>query len=309
MSTSAEQALGRVREHLSAVPGVIRPCRYILTTSCPDTTGIVAGIAGFLASHNATITEAQHHDDPHTGTSFMRTVFHDDGRGLPPVEDLDRRFGEQVGRRLQMQWRFHEVQRRCRTLIAVSRQGHCLNSILHRWSTGTLPIEVVAVVSNHQDLRSLAEWHGLPFHYLPILDDCKAEQERRMMELYEKADAEVLVLARYMQVLTAEACRYFEGRVINIHHSFLPGFKGAKAYHQAHARGVKLIGATAHYVTTDLDEGPIIEQEVARVDHTQSPEDLTAIGSELESVVLNRSLKWHAERRVFRNGNRTVVLK
>ena len=285
------------------------PPLYILTTSCPDTTGVVAVIAGFLAQQNANITEAQHHNDPHTRTSFMRTMFHDNGKGLPSMEALDRAFAEQVGKRFEMRWHFHEVQRRCRALIAVSRQGHCLNSILHRWSTGTLPIEVVAVVSNHQDMRSLAEWHGVPYHYLPIIDGRKQEQERRLMELCEKVDAELLVLARYMQILTADACRYFEGKAINIHHSFLPGFKGAKAYHQAHERGVKLIGATAHYVTTDLDEGPIIEQEVDRVDHTQSAEDMTVLGSELETVVLNRAIKWHAERRIFRNGRKTVVLK
>ncbi|HEY7887264.1 MAG TPA: formyltetrahydrofolate deformylase [Steroidobacteraceae bacterium] len=284
------------------------PPLYILTTRCPDTTGIVAGIAGFLAAHHATIAEAQHYDDPYTGTSFMRTVFHDNGQGMPPVQELDRKFTEAVGKRFQMEWRFNEV-RRCRALIVVSRQGHCLNSILHRWSTRTLPIEVVAVVSNHQDMRSLAEWHGVPYHYLPIIDGRKPEQERRLMELFERVEAEILVLARYMQVLTPEACRYFEGRAINIHHSFLPGFKGAKPYHQAHTRGVKLIGATAHYVTTDLDEGPIIEQEVSRVDHTQSPDDLTVVGSELEALVLNRAIKWHAERRVFRNGSTTVVLK
>jgi len=285
------------------------PRLYILTTRCPDTTGIVAGISGFLASHNALITEAQHYDDPYSSTSFMRTVFHDNGQGMPPVEELNEKFGALIGKRFGMQWHFYEVPRKCRALLAVSRQGHCLNSILHRWSTGTLPIEVVAVVSNHQDMRSLAEWHGVPYHYLPIIDGRKQEQERRLIELFERVDAELLVLARYMQVLTPEACRYFEERAINIHHSFLPGFKGAKAYHQAHTRGVKLIGATAHYVTTDLDEGPIIEQEVERVDHTLSPDELTVIGSELESVVLNRAIKWHAERRVFRNGSKTVVLR
>jgi formyltetrahydrofolate deformylase len=302
--TRAEQAASASR----ASAGASNPPLYILTTSCPDTTGIVAAIAGFLAEHNANITEAQHHNDPHTRTSFMRTVFHDPGKSLPGVEALDRAF-EKVGKRFEMRWRFHEVQHRCRTLIAVSRQGHCLNSILHRWSIGTLPVEVVGVVSNHQDLRSLAEWHGVPYHYLPVLDGRKQEQERRLIELFEKADAELVALARYMQILTADACRYFEGRAINIHHSFLPGFKGAKAYHQAHERGVKLIGATAHYVTTELDEGPIIEQEVDRVDHTQSVEDLTVVGSELETAVLNRAIKWHAERRVFRNGRKTVVLK
>jgi formyltetrahydrofolate deformylase len=285
------------------------PRPFILTTSCPDTTGIVAGISGFLASHNALITEAQHYDDPYGNTSFMRTVFHDNGKGLPSMVELHEKFGSTVGLQFGMKWQFHEVQRKCRVLLAVSRQGHCLNSILHRWSTATLPIEVVAVVSNHQDMRSLAEWHGVPYHYLPIIDGRKAEQEQRMFDLFERSDAELMVLARYMQILTAEACRYFEGQAINIHHSFLPGFKGAKAYHQAFVRGVKLIGATAHYVTTDLDEGPIIEQEVERVDHTLSPEELTVIGSELESVVLNRAIKWHAERRVFRNGNKTVVLR
>lgn len=287
----------------------MQPPLYVLTTSCPDTTGIVAAVAGFLARNNGLITEAQHHDDPLTRMSFMRTVFQDNGQGMPSFEELDREFAETVANRFQMNWRFHEVQRRCRALIAVSRQGHCLNGMLHRWSTGTLPIEVVAVVSNHQEMRNLAEWHGVPYHYLPMINEGKHEQERRLIELFERLDAELLVLARYMQILSAEACRYFEGRAINIHHSLLPGFKGAKAYHQAHARGVKLIGATAHYVTTDLDEGPIIEQEVDRVDHTQSPEDLIVVGSELETVVLNRAIKWHAERRVFRNGGRTVVLK
>jgi formyltetrahydrofolate deformylase len=296
-------------EHSSAPVVVPKPPSYILTTSCPDTTGIVAAVSGFLASHNCLITEAQHYDDPYTVTSFMRTVFHDNGKGAPSIADLDREFARTVGAEFKMSWRFHSVQHKCRAVVAVSRHGHCLNSMLHRWSTGTLPIEVVAVVSNHQDLRSLTEWHGIPFHYFPVIDGRKADQEKRIVELFEKVDAELLVLARYMQILTADACQYFAGRAINIHHSFLPGFKGAKAYHQAHARGVKLIGATAHYVTTDLDEGPIIEQEVARVDHTMAPEELVSIGADLESVVLNRAVKWHAERRVFTNGNKTVVLR
>ena len=286
-----------------------RPPSMILTTACPDTTGVVAAVAGFLASHNCLITEAQHYDDSVSVTSFMRTVFHDNGNGAPSMQQLDEVFAGSVAQRFGMKWRFDEAQRKCRVVLAVSRQGHCLNSMLHRWSTGTLPIEVVAVVSNHQDMRSLTEWHGVPYHYLPVLDGRKVEQERRMIEMFEKVDGELLVLARYMQILTPAACDYFAGRAINIHHSFLPGFKGAKAYHQAHARGVKLIGATAHYVTTHLDEGPIIEQEVARVDHTQSPEELVNIGADLESVVLNRAVKWHAERRVFVNGAKTVVLK
>jgi formyltetrahydrofolate deformylase len=286
-----------------------RPPSMILTTACPDTTGVVAAVAGFLASHNCLITEAQHYDDSISVTSFMRTVFHDNGQGAPSMQQLDAAFADSVARRFGMKWRFDEVRRKSRVVLAVSKHGHCLNSMLHRWSTGTLPIEVVAVVSNHQDMRSLSEWHGVPYHYLPVLDGRKVEQERRVMELFEKVDGEVLVLARYMQILTPEACEYFAGRAINIHHSFLPGFKGAKAYHQAHVRGVKLIGATAHYVTTDLDEGPIIEQELARVDHTMAPEELASIGADLESVVLNRAVKWHAEHRIFVNGAKTVVLK
>ncbi len=290
-------------------PATGTPPLHVLTTWCPDTTGIVAAISGFLASHNALITEAQHYDDPYTRTSFMRTVFHDNGEGMPGIAGLDEKFSAQVAQRFGMTWKFHEVQRKCRVLLAVSTHGHCLNSILHRWSTGTLPIDVAAVVSNHEAMRRLAEWHGLPFHYLPIVDGRKQEQEQKLIKLFEDVDAELLVLARYMQILTPEACRYFDGRAINIHHSFLPGFKGAKAYHQAHTRGVKLIGATAHYVTTDLDEGPIIEQEVERVDHALSPEELAVIGSEIESVALNRAIKWYAERRVFRNGSKTVVLR
>lgn len=290
-------------------PGVAKAPSMVLTTACPDTTGVVAAVAGFLASNNCLITEAQHYDDPVSDTSFMRAVFHDNGQGAPSLQKLDEAFSNTVAQRFGMRWKFHEAQRKCRVVLAVSKQGHCLNSMLHRWSTGTLPIEVVAVVSNHQDMRSLSEWHGVPYHYLPVLDGRKAEQEQRIIELFEKVDGELLVLARYMQILTPKACDYFAGRAINIHHSFLPGFKGAKAYHQAHARGVKLIGATAHYVTTDLDEGPIIEQEVARVDHTMTPEELVNIGADLESVVLNRAVKWHAERRVFTNGSKTVVLK
>ena len=293
------------REVLSSA----EPVPYTLVTRCPDTTGIVAGIAGFLASQNALIKEAQHYMDPISMTSFMRTQFQDNGRGMPAISELEQSFEKTVAQRFGMTWRFYEAQRRCRVLLAVSKQGHCLNSILHRWSTGTLPIEVMAVASNHEQMRSLAVWHGVPYYHFPIAEGRKEEQEERLIELFERLDAELLVLARYMQILSPRACEFFAGRAINIHHSFLPGFKGARPYHQAHRRGVKLIGATAHYVTTDLDEGPIIEQEVERVDHTQSPEDLTVIGSELESVVLNRAIKWHAERRVICNGNRTVVLR
>lgn len=312
---SDETVLGAARAPASAGSAVqsskagAKAPSFVLTTSCPDTKGIVAGVSGFLAANECSITEAQHYDDPYTVTSFMRTVFHGEGANKLSLDELNATFAKNVGEKFGMSWKFHEVSRKCRAVLAVSKHGHCLNSMLHRWSTGTLPIEVVAVVSNHQDMRSLTEWHGIPFHYFPVIDGRKAEQERRMFELFERTEGELFVLARYMQILTADACKYFSGKAINIHHSFLPGFKGAKAYHQAHERGVKLIGATAHYVTTDLDEGPIIEQEVARVDHSMTPEDLVTIGADLESVVLNRAVKWHAERRVFQNGSKTVVLR
>jgi formyltetrahydrofolate deformylase len=293
----------------STAAAASRPPSYILTMACPDTTGVVAAVAGFLAGHNGLITEAQHFDEPDSNTSFMRVVFHDNGSGMPSLAELDRLFAIEAAPRFGMRWQFYEAQRKCRTVIAVSGHGHCLNSLLHRWSTGSLPVEIVAVVSNHQDMRSLAEWHGVPYHYFPVIGGRKADQERRIIELFDGIGGELLVLARYMQILSAEACAHLDGRAINIHHSFLPGFKGARAYHQAHERGVKLIGATAHYVTTDLDEGPIIEQEVSRVDHSMSTDDFVDIGRDLESVVLNRAVKWHAERRVFRNGNRTVVLR
>jgi formyltetrahydrofolate deformylase len=294
---------------LAEVRAASRPPSLLLTLSCPDTTGVVAAAAGFLASENGLITEAQHFDDPVANTSFMRVVFHDNGAGMKSLADLDRAFAASVAERFAMQWRFHDAQRPCRVLLAVSRHGHCLNSLLHRWSMGALPIDVAGVVSNHQDLRSLAEWHGVPYHYLPISDGRKAEQERRLLDLFRDSGAELLVLARYMQILSAAACSELAGRAINIHHSFLPGFKGANAYQQAHARGVKLIGATAHYATVELDEGPIIEQEVERVDHSLMPEQFVDIGRDLESVVLTRAVRWHAERRVFLNGSKTVVLR
>lgn len=280
----------------------------VLTAQCPDTTGVVAAVAGFLAEQNGLITELQHFDDEYSDVSFVRVVFHDNGRGLVSEDELAARFAA-VAERFGMIWRLQAVARKCRVLVAVSRSGHCLNSLLHRWSTGGLPIEIVGVVSNHQDLRSLVEWHGLPYHYLPLEDGRKSAQEERIIDLFAQQQADLLVLARYMQILSPEACERFAGHCINIHHSFLPGFKGARPYHQAHQRGVKLIGATAHFVTTDLDEGPIIEQEVARVDHSMGPEELAAIGSELESSVLVRAIKWYAELRVFRNQRRTVVLR
>ena len=279
---------------------------YILTMSCPDRTGIVAAITAFLAERKGLITEAAHFVDEYSDRSFMRTAFR--GNELPPKAELERQFGEVAGR-FQMDWALYPAERRCRVLVAVSQHGHCLNSLLHRWSIGVLPVDIVGVVSNHDAHRRLVEWYGLPFHHFPIEPGHKVEQEARILELFDRESCDLLVLARYMQILTDAACGRLAGRCINIHHSFLPGFKGAKPYHQAFERGVKIIGATAHYATADLDEGPIIEQGVERVDHTMGPEEMVEIGHDLESVVLNRAVRWHAEHRIFVAGRRTIVLK
>jgi len=279
---------------------------YILTMSCPDTTGIVAAITGFIAERHGLITEVAHFVDEYSDSSFMRASFR--GDRLPAHDELARQF-QSIADRFRMDWSLHDATTRCRVLIAVSKQGHCLNSMLHRWSIGVLPIDIAGVVSNHDTHRRLAEWYGLPFHYYPVDKDRKLEQESQLLALFAQEKCDLLVLARYMQILSDQTCRQLAGRCINIHHSFLPGFKGAKPYHQAYVRGVKIIGATAHYVTGDLDEGPIIEQGVERVDHTMVPDDLIEIGHDLESVVLNRAVRWHAEHRVFAAGNRTIVLR
>jgi formyltetrahydrofolate deformylase len=280
--------------------------QYTLTMSCPDRTGIVAAISSFIAERSGSITEAAHFVDSMAQRSFMRTVFK--GDTLPSLQTLRQEFAVVAGR-YEMEWGLYETERRCKVLVAVSKQGHCLNSLLHRWSINTLPIDIVGVVSNHDTHRRMTEWYGLPFHHFPIEPGKKLEQEARILDLFDSSGAELLVLARYMQVLSDEACRKLAGRCINIHHSFLPGFKGARPYHQAFERGVKIIGATAHYATADLDEGPIIEQNVQRVDHTQLPEDLVEIGHDIESIVLNNAVRWHAEHRIFITGNRTVVLR
>jgi formyltetrahydrofolate deformylase len=279
---------------------------YILTMSCPDTTGIVAAITGFIAERHGLITEVAHFVDEYSDSSSMRASFR--GDRLPAHDELARQF-QSVADRFRMDWSLHDARTRCRVLIAVSKQGHCLNSMLHRWSIGVLPIDIAGVVSNHDTHRRLAEWYGLPFHHYPVEKDRKLEQESQLLALFAQEKCDLLVLARYMQILSDQTCRQLARRCINIHHSFLPGFKGAKPYHQAYERGVKIIGATAHYVTGDLDEGPIIEQGVERVDHTMVPDDLIEIGHDLESVVLNRAVRWHAEHRVFVAGNRTIVLR
>jgi len=283
------------------------PERFVLTLSCPDRTGIVAAVTGFLAAHHANLVDAAHFNDEHTQRSFVRAVFHDDGGGMPARAALMELFTP-VAERFQMEWSLHAESDRLRTVIAVSKASHCLTGLLHRWSIGALPIEVAGVVSNHRALEEHAVFHGVPFFHLPLETEDAAAQELRLLALFRELQGELLVLARYMRVLSPTLCEALRGRCINIHHSFLPGFKGARPYHQAFARGVKLIGATAHFVTPDLDEGPIIEQAVERVDHTFDPPRLIDLGRDLETVVLNRAVKWYAEHRVFQNGNKTVVL-
>jgi formyltetrahydrofolate deformylase len=275
---------------------------------CPDAVGIVAAVTTELAQHGALITEAQHFREPAFNKTVLRVVFEASSAAPLDLDVLTRDFAATADR-FRMNWSIDLAAVRPRVLIAVSKQGHCLKSILHRWEVGTLPVEIVGVVSNHETQRRLVEWHELPYYHLPIEPGRKEQQEHKLLELFATLNGNLLVLARYMQILTDNACQKLAGRAINIHHSFLPGFKGAGPYTQAFERGVKLIGATAHYVNADLDEGPIIEQAVERVDHTMSVEQLTTLGNEIESVVLNRAIQWHAERRIFEFGNRTVVLR
>jgi len=278
---------------------------FVLTLSCPDKPGIVYAVASFLVQHSGNILASQQYGESPDGRFFMRVHFTVPPPGLP-LADLERDFSW-VAEAFHMSWQLHDQAVRVRTLIMVSRLGHCLNDLLFRWKTGALPVDVTGVVSNHRDFAELAESYRLPFHHIPVTPPTKAAAETRLLDLIDETGADLIVLARYMQILSGEVCKRVEGRMINIHHSFLPSFKGAKPYHQAHARGVKLVGATAHYVTPDLDEGPIIEQDVIRVDHTLPPERLAEAGRDVEAQVLARAVTWHAEHRVLLNGDRTVV--
>ncbi|HLO93113.1 MAG TPA: formyltetrahydrofolate deformylase [Burkholderiaceae bacterium] len=285
------------------------PPRYILKLSCPDRAGIVHAVTGFLLEQGGNIlTSAQHGDADHQ-RFFMRIEF--ECSRATPAPALREAFAP-LARQLQMDWELVGRESKTRVLLLVSKLGHCLNDLLFRVQTGHLPIEIPAIVSNHRDFYQLAASHNIPFHHFPLLNSTpeqKAAQERKIREVVEENRIDLVVLARYMQILSGDMCEYLSGRAINIHHSFLPSFKGARPYHQAHERGVKLIGATAHYVTSDLDEGPIIEQEVARIDHSMPPEQLVAIGRDTECVTLARAIQWHAEHRVLMNGNRTVVFR
>jgi formyltetrahydrofolate deformylase len=281
-------------------------CRdYVLTLSCPDKPGIVYAVASFLVQHSGNILASQQYGQSPDGRFFMRVHFSVPPPGLALAE-LERDFSW-VAEAFHMSWQLHDTAARVRTLIMVSRLGHCLNDLLFRWKTGALPVDVVGVISNHCDFGELAGSYGLPFHHIPVAPQTKAAAETRLLDVIDDAGADLIVLARYMQILSGEVCKRVEGRMINIHHSFLPSFKGTKPYHQAHKRGVKLVGATAHYVTPDLDEGPIIEQDVIRVDHTLSPERLAEAGRDVEAQVLARAVTWHAEHRVLLNDDRTVV--
>jgi formyltetrahydrofolate deformylase len=291
------------------------PREFVLTLSCRDTKGIVYAVAGLLYQAGCNIIDSQQFGDvcfdDATGLFFMRVHFEAPAHlaDVPMLERLFANVREQYAMRLQ----FRQLARKSRLLLLVSKHGHCLNDLLFRWKSGQLDVEIAAVVSNHPDFAELCASYGLVFHHLPLPTGsdsaAKRAQEHQIETLIERESVDLVVLARYMQILSAEFCEFLAGRAINIHHSFLPSFKGAKPYYQAHERGVKLIGATAHYVTAELDEGPIIEQDVARVHHSLSPEDFTAVGRDVESVVLARAVRWHVEHRVLLNGRKTVVFQ
>jgi len=277
---------------------------YILTLSCPDRTGIVHAVSGFLLDRDGNIEEASQYNDHGTGLFFMRVRFACDQSEAALREQI-----AELAGKFGMTWKLYAAAEPMKTVIMVSKEGHCLNDLLFRWKSGLLAIDIGAIISNHRDFYQLAASYNVPFHHIPVTAATKAQAEAKQFEIIENEGAELVVLARYMQVLSNDLCTKLQGRAINIHHSFLPSFKGAKPYYQAHDRGVKLIGATAHYVTADLDEGPIIEQDVARADHTDTVETLTARGRDTESQVLARAVKWHSEHRVLLNGHRTVVFR
>lgn len=279
---------------------------HILTLSCPDRTGIVYRVSGLLFEAGCNILDSQQYGDEDSGRFFLRVNF--DSRDDAVIAALRERL-QALAADYAMDWQLHDARRRARLLVLVSKQGHCLNDLLFRAHSGQLNVDIAAVVSNHTDFAGLSASYGIAFHHLPVGADNRAEQEAAIVALVERERIDLVVLARYMQILSPALCDALAGRAINIHHSFLPSFKGAQPYHQAYARGVKIIGATAHYVTSDLDEGPIIEQDVARVDHAMTPRDLVRLGSDIESLVLARAVRRHVEHRILLNGHRTVVFR
>jgi formyltetrahydrofolate deformylase len=284
---------------------------YILTLSCVDQRGIVRRVSGFLSDYGCNIIDSAQFGDAQSQTFFMRVHFSAEDAAVTDTT-LRARFAE-LALTMQMNWQLHDARKKPHMMLMVSKIGHCLNDLLFRYKSGLLPVEIPAIVSNHTDFYQLAASYNIPFHHLPLAAgasaDAKLQQEERILEIVDAHDIDLIVLARYMQILSPSMCDRLTGRAINIHHSFLPSFKGAKPYYQAHERGVKLIGATAHFVTGNLDEGPIIEQDVERVDHAMNPEALTAIGRDVECVVLARAVKWFAEHRILLNGHKTVVFK
>jgi formyltetrahydrofolate deformylase len=278
--------------------------KLALTVTCPSTRGIVAAIANYLADHGCNITDSSQFDDIETGNFFMRVSFTSEkGEDLPALTEGFAKTATDFG----MSFEFHDEAAKMKVVIMVSRFGHCLNDLLYRWRIGALPIDIVAVISNHMDYQKVVVNHDIPFHCIKVTKANKPQAEAQILQVVEEAGADLIVLARYMQILSDAMCQKMSGRIINIHHSFLPSFKGANPYKQAYERGVKLIGATSHYVTADLDEGPIIEQDTIRVTHAQSPEDYVSLGRDVESQVLARAIHAHIHRRVFLNGNKTVV--
>jgi formyltetrahydrofolate deformylase len=280
----------------------------VLVLSCQDAPGIVHAVSGLLVEERCTIVESHQFDSLTSGMFYMRVEFAQVDGGTLDFDRLRAAF-EEIAQRFQMSWRMADAAERQRVLIMVSQYAHCLHDLLFRNSVGELNLDVVAVVSNHPDLKGIADFYGVPFHHIPVTRDTKPEAEAALLEIVREQDVQLVVLARYMQILSDDLCRQLGGRAINIHHSMLPSFKGARPYHQAHARGVKFIGATAHYVTADLDEGPIIEQEMLRVDHSSSPELLAARGREAETRALAHAVRWHTENRVVIYGNRTIVFE
>ena len=282
------------------------PNHYILTWQCPDNTGVLAKVSQSLFEHGAFITETSQYSDPYTETFFSRIAFDDRNLTVSANEFIEAL--DELGKTLNMAYKLRNKADVPNVVIAVSKDDHCLVSLLTKWKSGVLPINIVAVMSNHQDCKSLADWHGVPFHHLPITKETKAEQEAQILNLMQTCNADLLVLARYMQILSDDLCQKLAGKAINIHHSFLPSFKGARPYHQAHTRGVKVIGATAHYVTANLDEGPIIAQEVKPINHTFTIEQMVHMGHDLEATALSHAVRIHAEQRVCINGDKTVIL-
>ena len=279
---------------------------YVLTWQCPDTSGVLAKVSHNLFEHGAFITETSQYSDPYTETFFSRIAFDDRTLTVPFEEFVDAI--DELAKPLNMSYRLRNQQDLPKIVIAVSKDDHCLVSLLTKWKAGVLPVDIVAVVSNHKDCQALVEWHGIPYHHLPVTKETKPQQEAAILAVMKDTQAELLVLARYMQILSDNMCIKLEGNAINIHHSFLPSFKGAKPYHQAHARGVKVIGATAHYVTADLDEGPIIAQEVKPINHTFTVEQMVHLGHDLEATALSHAVKVHAQQRICLNGTKTVIL-